>query len=149
MSKRKSKPKDKALIIIECPSELSDAARREWDWIIPELTAAGRLTAVDRPALAVLCEAIAAWNTATKAIAEFGAVLKSPSGFPVQSPYVSIAAKHADTIIRLSNEFGLTPAARRRLPSFSSGPSWYDDIPTLDASGLKPLSIDPPDESND
>jgi phage terminase small subunit len=39
--------------------------------------------------------------------------------YPMQSPYVAIAAKNAEIMIRIAAEFGFTPASRRRLP----GPS--------------------------
>src|SRR4051812_999039 len=67
---------EEAVAIIEGPPELSAAARKEWDRIPPALAALGRLTELDRASLAM--------------------VLKSPTGYPVQSPYVSISAKHAE-----------------------------------------------------
>jgi P27 family predicted phage terminase small subunit len=137
---------EEAVAIIECPPELSAAARTEWDRIAPALVAAGRLTALDRGSLAILCTSYAEWVAANEALQSFGSVLKSPSGYPVQSPYVSIAAKHADTFSRLAAEFGLTPASRRRIPNPSSRSSWMDDIPALEDLDLKPLEIEPPDK---
>ena len=43
--------------------------------------------------------------------------MKSPSGYPLQSPYVSIATKYAGIMTRIASEFGFTPASRARLPS--------------------------------
>jgi hypothetical protein len=38
-------------------------------------------------------------------------MVKSQSGFPVQSPCVSIATRQAEVMLRISAEFGFTPAA--------------------------------------
>jgi P27 family predicted phage terminase small subunit len=143
---RRTKRKDElAIPIVECPPELSPAARKQWDRIAPGLASSGRLTPFDAPTLALFCTAYADWIAANEAIQTFGAVMKSPTGYPVQSPYVSIAAKHCDTVIRLAAEFGLTPASRGRLPSPSKSESWWADIPVLDASDFKPLVIDEPE----
>jgi P27 family predicted phage terminase small subunit len=140
MAKRKLTPKnqDKAVAVVQCPPEISAAARKVWDELAPLLMAEGRLAELERIPLAILCSAVADWFTANEALQTYGAVIKAPSGFPVQSPYVSIAAKHLETIIRLAVEFGLTPASRQRLPSPSKH-SWMDEIPLLDTSDLKPI----------
>ena len=146
MTKGELTPKDddKPVPIIQCPSELSAGARKVWDEIAPLLIAEGRLKELDRIALAILCSAIADWFAANEALQTYGAVIKAPSGYPVQSPYVSIAAKHLETIIRLATEFGLTPVSRQRFPGPSSY-SWLHNIAGFEH--LKPLSIDGPDKS--
>jgi phage terminase small subunit len=42
-------------------------------------------------------------------------MVKSPNGFPVQSPYVSIANRQAEIMMRIASEFGFTPASRSRI----------------------------------
>jgi hypothetical protein len=59
--------------------------------------------------------------------------------YPIQSPYVSIANKNAEIMIRVGAEFGFTPASRMRLP----GPTdplllEFRDIKEL-AAELKPF----------
>jgi len=50
-------------------------------------------------------------------------MIKSPTGYPVQSPYLSTANRQVEIMIRIASEFGLTPASRSRLPNRSkSGP---------------------------
>jgi P27 family predicted phage terminase small subunit len=126
---------------VECPPGLSAAARKEWDRVAPELAALGRLTPLDRGPLAVYCNAYASWEAAEEMIQSFGAVMKSPSGYPVQSAYVSIAFKHAEIVMRLAAEFGFAPASRERLRTPSNSSTW-DDIPTLDPSDFKPLELE-------
>jgi len=64
----------------------------------------------------------------------------------VQSPYVSIAGKLANTVIRLCSEFGMTPDSRKRLGSGAS-PPWIDEYKSLDDFGHQPLVIDTPKET--
>lgn len=45
---------------------------------------------------------------------KFGLVVKAQSGFPVQSPYVSIANVQSERMLRILAEFGMTPASRTR-----------------------------------
>ena len=132
-TKRSSQPR-LANVVIECPSELSPVARQEWDRIVPQLAAADRLSSLDRGPLAIYCTAFAAWLEAVTALQTYGTVMKSPSGYPLQSPYVSIATKQAEIMIRIASEFGFTPAARMRLPRYSRG-----DLMPLDLSGFQPL----------
>jgi phage terminase small subunit len=54
------------------------------------------------------------WTEVTEAI-QFGTMVKSPSGFSQQSPYVSIANRLAEIMIRIATEFGFTPASRSRI----------------------------------
>src|SRR3954467_6785213 len=136
------KNNDSALVEkVECPPELGPVARQEWDRVAPHLVAAGRLTALDRGMLAVYCAAYAGWIEAVIAIQTYGAVMKSPSGYPMQSPYVSIAMKNADTMARIASEFGFTPASRNRLPWISKTDSQFPDVMTLEelGAGLLPL----------
>jgi len=99
----------------ECPAELSPAARREWDRLVGDLSKLRLLTNLDRAALAAYCGAYALWAEATEAIQKFGAMVKSPSGYPIQSPYVSIANRQAELMMRIAGEFGFTPASRSRI----------------------------------
>jgi P27 family predicted phage terminase small subunit len=101
---------------------------------------ADRLNQLDRGILAVYCNAYAAWLEAVTALQTWGTMMKSPNGYPIQSPYVSIASKNAEIMIRIGAEFGFTPASRMRLPN-----QWKDhlllELKSLEeiASELKPL----------
>src|ERR1700689_5052301 len=88
-------------VVPDCPAELGPVARREWDRLAGELGKLKLLTALDRAALAAYCGAYALWAEATEAIQKFGTMVKSPSGFPIQSPYVSIANRQAEIMMRI------------------------------------------------
>ena len=109
----------------ECPTELNPAARTEWDRLAKDLAPLKMLTSLDRAALATYCQAYALWTEAITAVHKFGAMVKSPSGYPMQSPYIAMANKQAEIMMRIASEFGFTPASRSRI----SVPS--DREPTL------------------
>jgi P27 family predicted phage terminase small subunit len=106
--------------ILECPSHLSPVARQEWDRIVPELTAIGILSSADRTQLAIYCAAYARWVEAEEMLQWHGAMMKSPNGHPMQSPYLHTAHKEQEIILRIASEFGFTPASRSRIFSYET-----------------------------
>ena len=83
--------------------------------LIGELSKLRILTQLDRGALASYCYAYGLWVEAVEAVQKFGAMVKSPSGYPIQSPYIAIANRQSEIMMRISSEFGLTPASRSRI----------------------------------
>jgi P27 family predicted phage terminase small subunit len=113
----------------ECPPELGPVARQEWNRLVNELMALGLLTNLDRAALAAYCGAYSLWAEATEAIQKYGAMIKSPTGFPIQSPYLAIANRQAEIMMRIASEFGFTPASRSRISTQATAePSLFDDL---------------------
>jgi len=100
--------------IPECPPELGPVARAEWDRLVGELAALRLLTNLDRAALAAYCGAYALWAEAT-----------------VQ-PYLAIANRQAEIMMRIASEFGFTPASRSRIAT-----------PPVAERGLFDTTIDP------
>jgi P27 family predicted phage terminase small subunit len=114
-------------MIPECPAALGPVARTEWDRLAGELGALQLLTTFDRAALAAYCGAYALWAEATEAIQKYGTMVKSPTGYPIQSPYVSVANRQAEIMMRIASEFGFTPASRSRISTSSKGdPTLFD-----------------------
>ena len=109
--------------ILECPPELGPQARQEWDRIVGELTKLGVLSSFDRAPLAVYCTAYALWLEAMEMVQKYGAMMKSPNGFPIQSPYLSHLNKQAEIMTKIASEFGFTPASRSRIFSYSTSKS--------------------------
>lgn len=99
----------------DCPSHLDKEAKAEWERISVELELAGLLTQVDRAALAGYCQTWSRWVEASKKIKKFGTVVKSPSGYPMQSPYFSIEQQAMKQMRSFLVEFGMTPSSRSRL----------------------------------
>src|SRR5690242_16571550 len=101
--------------ILECPPELGPAAREEWHRIVAELIAKGVLSRFDRGPLAAYCTAFALAMEAAEMVHKHGAMIKSPNGFPMQSPYLSHLNQQVATMIKIASEFGFTPASRSRI----------------------------------
>jgi P27 family predicted phage terminase small subunit len=97
------------------PEHLSDEAKREWRRAGKLLLEMGLVSDLDRAALAGYCAAWGRWVEAEAALKQYGVVVKSPSGFPIQSPYLAIANKAMEQMRVFLLEFGLTPASRTRV----------------------------------
>lgn len=119
------------LLAPDCPSELGPVARAEWHRLLPELAALNLITHLDRGQLAIYCVAYAQWIEAAEFIQKFGSMVKTASGFPVQSPYVAILNRQADTMIRIASEFGFTPASRAKLIPEKTKSYWPDQYGNL------------------
>lgn len=98
------------------PEYLDDAARAEWNRICKVLEQMGLLSTADRTALAAYCVCYSRWVEAERNVKKSGTIVKSPDkGFPMKSPFLSIAESAMQQMIRLSVEFGLTPSSRSRI----------------------------------
>jgi P27 family predicted phage terminase small subunit len=98
-----------------CPPHLSPAAQREWRRLATPLHGIGVLTLADRAALAAYCQAWGRWVEAEEKLKETPPLLKTPSGYVQQSPWLTIANKQLELMARFMAELGLTPASRSRL----------------------------------
>jgi len=69
-------------------------------------------------------------------------MIKSPQGFPIQSPYLSIANRQAEIMMRIASEFGFTPPSRSRISAPTEAPSALFDLfnPGPDGSAEKPAN---------
>jgi P27 family predicted phage terminase small subunit len=52
---------------------------------------------------------------ANRQIQEFGPLVKAPSGYPMQSPFLAIANKAFDQMRAMLTEFGMTPSSRTKV----------------------------------
>ncbi len=98
-----------------CPKHLSGEARKEWRRLGKRLIECGLFADVDAGALALYCRAWARRVEAEEQLTKYGTVIKAPSGFLVQSPYLAIANKAMDQMSRMLVEFGMSPSSRSRV----------------------------------
>lgn len=94
---------------------LSDAAKAEWRRAGRFLLRLGLVSDIDLAAFAAYCTAYGRWVEAEQALKNYGVMLKSPGGFPVQSPYLAVANKAMEQMRSLLSEFGMSPASRSRV----------------------------------
>jgi P27 family predicted phage terminase small subunit len=75
----------------------------------------GVLTQIDRAALAAYCSAWARWCEAEGEIRKHGLLIKTPNNYPAQNPYLAIANRAQEIMLKVAVEFGMTPSSRTRI----------------------------------
>jgi P27 family predicted phage terminase small subunit len=112
------KPKLKPPVIVgsgklpEPPGWLDNVARQEWDRILPEVSAAYVITPMDAVILASYCAAFAKWRQCEDRVRKEGIIV----GGKIH-PLERHALYLLQEVRRIAGEFGLSPAARTRLPA--------------------------------
>lgn len=116
--------KGEAMPLVEVPDypeHLTAEAKAEWDRITPLLLRYRLVTVIDTAALALYCQAYGRWKEAESKIAEMrgkggdGLLVKAPSGYPIQNPYLAIANRAMEDCHKYLQQFGLSPSARTRV----------------------------------
>jgi len=102
------------------PAHLSKEARKEWRRSGAFLLEIGLISDLDRSAFAAYCTAYGRWVEAEEALKTYGLMLKSPNGFPIQSPYLAVANRALEQMRSLLAEFGMSPASRSRVTATSA-----------------------------
>ncbi len=116
------------------PKHLSKRAKKEWRRLVVELEAQNLVSKIDRSILAAHCQAYGRWEEAEEMITQTGSLIYQTGastrtiqkkngdietikkgGYPIISPYVSIANKAMEQMHRFGVEFGMTPASRTRI----------------------------------
>lgn len=97
------------------PPSLTGAALKKWHEMTEKLADLGMLTNLESDLLLVYCETWADWLDAKQKLRDFGQVIKAPSGYPMQSPFVNIESKARLHLVRMQSEMGLTPSGRSRV----------------------------------
>jgi P27 family predicted phage terminase small subunit len=105
-------------------------AKKQWKHLAPMLGRLRMLTEADGMALANLCQAYSTMARAQEKLNESGLLYKTPSGYLMQSPLLSVVHQCVETITKLSREFGLTPASRSRI-TVSPDPDEIDPVEAL------------------
>ena len=113
-------------LLPEPPDWLSPDARAVWDRILPELAHMRLVTAADRDALVVYCQAVAHHAQAVREVNERGLLVPGREGNLVKNPACQFVREQAVLVKVMGQQFGLTPAARVSLPGDTSeeGPGW-------------------------
>ena len=99
----------------DCPDHLSAEAKAEWQRIAASMNKIGLLTQVDRSTMAAYCQCYGRWVDAERRLAETPLILRMPSGYIQQSPWLTISNKQLELMAKYMAELGLTPASRSRL----------------------------------
>jgi P27 family predicted phage terminase small subunit len=133
--------RDKAAVVANAPmpkppKELPKEVRAVWNELGPEMARIGTLSKMFTPAFRMLCENIARRRYLEAQINKHGLLVKSPTGYPVMTPYFYASQKVGADVLRLINEFGLTPSSRSRL-----------DVMPIEPEVVAPANTSPDEEA--
>ena len=97
---------------MNAPEHLDEQARSKWAEVFPILESRGD---VDQGALVALTAYASAWSqwlAAEAQVKTLGLVVKSPAGFAIENPYLTVARKAQGELRRWGTELRLTPKAK-------------------------------------
>jgi P27 family predicted phage terminase small subunit len=103
-----------------CPSHLCPSAKAEWKRVAREMKHLGMLSMLDRAVLAGYCQAYGRWVEAERKLQEMPMILKMPSGYIQQNPWLTIANKQIELMMKFGSELGLSPTTRSRVSTTRS-----------------------------
>lgn len=110
----KNEPKP-ANVIPSCPPHLKAEAKKEWRRVTKHLKQLGIIAHIDRGALAAYCQAWARWVEAEERLAESQDIVKTKGGNVIQNPYLAVANRAQEQMVKIAAEFGMTPSSRTRV----------------------------------
>lgn len=114
-----------------CPGYLDEVAREEWAFICNALSELGVLQTTDRAGLEFYCKAYSRAKKMAALIEKEGEVITSPNHYLQPHPAIAIMESAENTCTKWLIQFGLTPAARKKLDisrQSSSAQKWRDLI---------------------
>ena len=97
------------------PRSFDKEEKKAWRKVGRILLEMNLLENADIIALELLTKTWVRWEHANDQISQYGLVVKTPNGMPVQSPYLQISNKCLEQMNKLLVEFGMTPSARSRI----------------------------------
>ncbi len=100
----------------DAPSWLTPSQRESWAYAVQHAPKK-ILSSIDRGVLAVWVVAEDTHAIAAAKVAMTGMLAKSPKGYPMNNPYLSILNRQAIIMMRAAAELGFSPSARARLVS--------------------------------
>jgi P27 family predicted phage terminase small subunit len=80
-----------------------------------ELYDLGMISRLDRAALAAYCQAYGRWVEAERKLQDTPVILKMPSGYIQQNPWLTISTKQMELMCKFATELGMTPSSRSRV----------------------------------
>lgn len=103
-----------------CPECLEGAAKAEWKRIVPSLVARMTLSKDDLAALTVYCRAWGDFVGISQELAQ-NYVLTDERGRKSVNPLIATLYNVSDRLLKASDRFGLSPAAKTRVRAVAAG----------------------------
>jgi P27 family predicted phage terminase small subunit len=108
------------LKIPTCPAHLCPSAKAEWKRLARQMHTLRIITELDRSALAAYCQAYGRWVEAERKLKETPLLIKLPSGYIQQSPWLAIGNKQLELMHKYMTDLGLSPVSRSRVSTMPS-----------------------------
>lgn len=109
------------------PYDMAAVPRQVWDATVAQLEAMGLAHPADANQLAAYCEAVSLHRAASRELAG-QRLLVAGSRSSVANKLINVCDRAATQMLRLAQEFGLTPAARARVEvQLRPGPAGDDN----------------------
>ena len=115
---------------VQPPSTLSDAALAVWERLGPDLQRTGVLTPWDADEFAVVCDAVARWQEASRVLDEEGPTGVNRFGERIVSPWFRVWMDASSALAKFGGRFGLSPSDRATLKVGDADTQKEDDILT-------------------
>ena len=132
LNEKEPKPASKAPA---CPKWVEPEAKKEWRRLSKQLEEFCVLTELDMASFAAYCQAYARYKEAEEFITQHGSIVKTPSGYWQQVPQVAQAQTYSKIMLRLAEQFGLTPSARSRIIAGNGDNGAADEMEELLGGG--------------
>lgn len=120
------------------PSDLSGDALEKWIETVPKLEAMGVFTEADRGTWHRYCVEFALWRRNVDMVNKYGDVMRFKPKVEGEAPYMQVSPfatqmmKLAASLLRMEQQFGLTPSSRTQVQLHSK--SNYDPFETFISS---------------
>lgn len=101
--------------IPDCPSELDTVGQAEWKRITVHLYRLNMIAEIDLAILAGYCHCFEQFIKTTDQIKKTGYLIKSPTGFPMINPIISINARARGDMLAFAKELGLSVIQRTKI----------------------------------
>jgi P27 family predicted phage terminase small subunit len=90
------------------PEHLDADAKEKWVLLVPLVLHGGDWHPAVADALAAYCAAWSRWKKADQEIQKTGSIVRSPSGYPIHSPFLSVAKAAEAAMQKWGRLLGLT-----------------------------------------
>lgn len=107
----------------EAPEVLGAVGKTEWSRVFPILEKCRMISALDVAALTAYCRAYERWREAEQNVEKQGAVFLTKDGYPIQNPYLHVANRAMEQMLRFLVEMGMTPSSRSRVSAMKAPPA--------------------------
>lgn len=116
-----------------CPRWLSKYAKEKWKEITTELARYELIASLDKDALTIYCDSFGVFREMCEKIQQltgidtnqpdagmqFGTIQLTPSNYKTVSAYWIVRNKAAEQMLKIGEQFGLSPSARVRVSPFN------------------------------